>query len=155
WLSVASGWPRRPAAAADHRSVRTEPRGPRIRPGASLYTRVLVPSLPERTTSGPRYWTQPHQTATATSFDGYRSTRACPYTRILNRSPAQQAGRFDQSSLGAGPAHIAGREIGETIVRTLTARSAPRTIIGLLAALGLVAALAMPALANHDPADGP
>jgi hypothetical protein len=40
-------------------------------------------------------------------------------------------------------------------VSTLTARSAPRTIIGLLAALGLVAALTMPALANHDPADGP
>ena len=32
---------------------------------------------------------------------------------------------------------------------TLTARSAPRTIIGLLAALGLVAALTMPALASH------
>jgi hypothetical protein len=34
-------------------------------------------------------------------------------------------------------------------VSTLTARSAPRTIIGLLAALGLVAALTMPALASH------
>ena len=32
---------------------------------------------------------------------------------------------------------------------TLTARSAPRTILGLLAALGLVAALTMPALASH------
>lgn len=37
----------------------------------------------------------------------------------------------------------------------LTARSGPRTLIGLLAALGLVAALTMPALANHDPANGP
>lgn len=36
----------------------------------------------------------------------------------------------------------------------LTAR-APRTLVGLLAALGLVAALAMPALAHHDPANGP
>ena len=32
---------------------------------------------------------------------------------------------------------------------TLTARTAPRTIIGLLAALGLVAAFTMPALASH------
>ena len=51
--------------------------------------------------------------------------------------------------LGAGPAHIAGKRNGEAIVSTLTARSAPRTIIGLLAALGLVAALTMPALASH------
>src|SRR5690606_15138813 len=28
-----------------------------------------------------------------TSFDGYRSTRACPYTRILDRSLALRAGR--------------------------------------------------------------
>ena len=32
----------------------------------------------------------------------------------------------------------------------LTARSGPRTLIGLLAALGLAAALTMPVLANHD-----
>jgi hypothetical protein len=35
-------------------------------------------------------------------------------------------------------------------VSTLTARSAPRTILGLLAALGLVAALTMPALAGES-----
>lgn len=40
-------------------------------------------------------------------------------------------------------------------MKILTARSGPRTLIGLLAALGMVAALTMPALANHDPADGP
>jgi len=40
-------------------------------------------------------------------------------------------------------------------VSTLTGRSAPRTIIGLLAAVGLVAALSMPVLANHELADGP
>ena len=40
-------------------------------------------------------------------------------------------------------------------MKILTARSGPRTLIGLLAALGLIAALTMPALANHDPADGP
>ncbi|CAN5599916.1 hypothetical protein BH24ACT5_BH24ACT5_19770 [soil metagenome] len=33
---------------------------------------------------------------------------------------------------------------------TFTARSGPRSLVGLLAALGLVGALAMPALANHE-----
>ena len=42
------------------------------------------------------------------------------------------------------------RDTEETIVKNLTARSGPRTLIGLLAALGLVAALTMPAFANHD-----
>ncbi len=35
-------------------------------------------------------------------------------------------------------------------MKILRGRSGPRTLIGLMAALGLVAALTMPALANHD-----
>ena len=37
----------------------------------------------------------------------------------------------------------------------LRTRKGPRTLIGLLAALGLVAVLAVPAFANHEPPNGP